>query len=75
MVKNTEYFLSKKSYLFKGLFKFIAHLQANGVVMINDRLENIIIALDREYDKDSDKILEINQAIVNGYKRLPCEAS
>ena len=56
-----------------ALFRFIQHLQANGIVMVNDRLEGIIYKLDFKYDDDVEKIKEIDQAIISGYKYLPCE--
>lgn len=57
-----------------ALFRFIQHLQANGIVMVNDRLEGIIYKLDfKYYDDDVEKIKEIDQAIISGYKYLPCE--
>lgn len=56
-----------------ALFRFIQHLQANGIVMVNDRLEGIIYKLDFKYDDDVEKIKEIDQAIISGYRYLPCE--
>lgn len=56
-----------------AVFRWLAHLNANGINVINDRLENLIIALDNAYDLDLDKAAEIDEAIRNGYKRLPCE--
>ena len=55
------------------LYTFIKHLQANGIVVINDRLWGIILALDRTFDTMEEKIAEIKKAISCGYKRLPCE--
>lgn len=55
------------------LFKFISHLAANGVTVINDRLENIILALDRTCETDNEKIALLRQSVANGYMRLPCE--
>lgn len=57
----------------QALFRFIQHLQANGIVMVNDRLEGIIIKLDFKYDDDVERIKEIDQAIISGYRYLPCE--
>lgn len=57
----------------QALFRFIQHLQANGIVMVNDRLERIIYKLDFKYDDDVEKIKEIDQAIISGYRYLPCE--
>ena len=56
-----------------ALFRFIQHLQANGIVMVNDRLEGIIYKLDFKYYDDVEKIKEIDQAIISGYRYLPCE--
>ena len=55
------------------LYTFIKHLQANGIVVINDRLWGIILSLDRTFDTMEEKIAEIKKAISCGYKRLPCE--
>lgn len=57
----------------QALFRFIQHLQANGIVIVNDRLERIIYKLDFKYDDDVEKIKEIDQAIISGYRYLPCE--
>lgn len=57
----------------QALFRFIQHLLANGIVMVNDRLEGIIIKLDFKYDDDVERINEIDQAIISGYRYLPCE--
>ncbi len=56
-----------------ALFEFIKHLQANKVVMINSRLESIIVRMDMLYECDKDKIDVIRQAINNGWKRLEFE--
>lgn len=57
-----------------SVFDFIKHLQANGCKVINSRLESLILALDRRYRADDiSKCTEIRTAIINGYKRLPCE--
>ena len=56
-----------------ALFEFIKHLKANKVVMINSRLESIIVRLDMLYETDQDKIDAIRQAINNGWKRLEFE--
>jgi hypothetical protein len=57
-----------------ALIDFIRHLKVNGVVMINSRLESLITKLDIAYGQDElAKAKEIRKAIVNGYKRLPCE--
>ena len=57
-----------------AIFRFIAHLKVSfGIVMLNDRLENLIMKLDRFYDEDSDKVNAIDDAIVKGFKKLECE--
>lgn len=57
-----------------ALLDFIRHLKVNGSVMINDRLELLILRLDQVYGTDEvEKCKEVRRAIVNGYKRLPCE--
>ena len=57
-----------------ALIDFIRHLQLNGVLMVNSRLEGLILKLDQRYANDDLlKCKEIRQAIINGYKRLPCE--
>ncbi len=61
---------------FRGaLIEFIRHLKVSfGIVVLNDRLENIIVALDLKYRTDNNaKSKEIRRAIINGYKRLECE--
>ncbi len=58
----------------ESLVNFIRHSLANGVVIINDRLEGIIVALDMKYGKDDRlKAKEVDSAISCGYMRLPCE--
>ena len=58
----------------RALIDFIRHLKLNGVVMINKRLEDLIFNLDRIYGNDElAKCREIRNAIINGYKHLPCE--
>lgn len=57
----------------EAIFRFIAHLNMNGVKVINERLKNIIAALEYNYDSDSDRIREIDEAISRGYLRLPSE--
>lgn len=60
----------KEAYL-----NFIRHLLVNGNVLINDRLESIIVKLDVLFGKDwQGKIAYINDAISKGYMRLPCES-
>ena len=56
-----------------ALMDFIKHLLANGIVMINSRLEQIIIKLDRYFHDDADKIEEVQKAISGGYKKLSIE--
>ena len=56
-----------------ALMDFIKHLLANGIVMINSRLEQIIIKLDRYFPDDADKIEEVQKAINGGYKKLSIE--
>lgn len=58
----------------EAVFRFIAHLNANGKNMINDRLEKMIIALDMKYRTDDNKkIAEIDEAIRKSYWYLPAE--
>lgn len=60
----------------ESLVNFIRHSLANGTVIINDRLEGIIVALDLKYGKDEAlKAQEVDSAISCGYKRLPCEGN
>ena len=57
-----------------AIIEFIRHLQLNGVVMLNSRLERIIIELDLMFRLDNDaKVRYLRNAINSGYKRLPCE--
>lgn len=59
----------KEAYL-----NFIRHLLANGTVLINDRLQTIIVKLDELFGNDwHSKVKYINDAISKGFKRLPCE--
>lgn len=58
----------------ESLLEFIKHLKANKITMINSRLERLIIRLDRNYGNDDcAKVVEINEAIASGFKRLPSE--
>ena len=58
----------------EALLEFIRHLQVNGVVMINSRLENIIVLLDRYYVRDElAKAEYVRSAINAGFKKLPFE--
>ena len=57
-----------------ALIEFIRHLQANGTVLINSRLEDIIVGLDMRFRNDElGKVKYIRDAISKGYKRLPFE--
>lgn len=60
------------------LIDFIRHLKISfNIVMMNNRLEDIIMKLDQKYGASEDgeklKRQEVRRAIVNGYKRLECE--
>lgn len=59
----------------KAVFRFIAHLNTNGIKVINDRLEKMVLAVDREIGKNDNyaKAAYIDDAISKGYKYLPCE--
>lgn len=58
----------------EALIEFIRHLQANGTILINSRLEDIIVELDMRFMTDeSAKVKYIKDAISKGYKRLPFE--
>lgn len=58
----------------ESVIEFIKFLKANKGVMLNSRLERLIILLDRAYGTDDNaKAQEINNAIASGYKRLPVE--
>ena len=58
----------------EALIEFIRHLQANGTILINSRLEDIIVGLDMRFMTDeSAKVKYIKDAISKGYKRLPFE--
>lgn len=58
----------------EALIEFIRHLQANGTILINSRLEDIIVGLDMRFRTDeSGKVKYIRDAISKGYKRLPFE--
>lgn len=57
-----------------AIFRFIGHLKVSfGLVMLNERLENLIIRLDMQYQNDIEKVQIIDDAIIKGYKRLGCE--
>ena len=56
-----------------AIFRFIAHLKVNfNKVMMNERLENLIITLDR-LEEEYDRVKMIDDAILKGYQRLECE--
>ena len=55
------------------LFEFIKHLKLHNVVMINSRLESIIVGLDMKYKEAVDMIACIDRAIVGGHKKLEFE--
>lgn len=58
----------------EALIEFIRHLQANGTILINSRLEDIIVGLDMRFMTDeAGKVKYIKDAISKGYKRLPFE--
>lgn len=58
----------------EALIEFIRHLQANGTILINSRLEDIIVGLDMRFMTDeSAKVKYIKDAISKGYKRLTFE--
>lgn len=61
------------SALRSAVFRFIKHLNVNGVKVINDRLYGIITSLDFAYRTDAEKIAAIDEAITKGYRRLSCE--
>ena len=48
------------------LFEFIKHCQLNGRKVINDKLEDIIIELDK-YEEDGEKVQALKTAINGGY--------
>ena len=59
-----------------AIFRWIKHLQLNGIKVINDRLETIIVRLDIHYRNNNEgKAAEIDEAISKGYTQLPCERS
>ena len=55
------------------LFEFIKHLKLHNVVMINSRLESIIVGLDMKYEENVDRLACIDRAIVGGHKKLEFE--
>ena len=48
------------------LFEFIKHCQLNGRKLTNDKLESVIIELDKQ-DTEAEKITLVNNAINGGY--------
>lgn len=58
-----------------ALIDFIRHLKTSyGILMINSRLEGLLVKLDMKYGEDTvAKCKEVRRAITNGYKRLECE--
>ena len=56
-----------------ALFRFVKHLQVNGVKIINDRLTSLIVALDMTYADDTEKVQALDEAIAKGRRRLACE--
>lgn len=60
----------------EAYFRFIAHLKVNhNVVMLNERLQTLIIRMDFSYKEDCDKIRALDEAIAKNYKRLECESA
>lgn len=56
------------------LIEFIRHLQINGIVMVNSRLEDLIVKLDMLFGNDEKAKAEyIQDSIRRGFKYLPCE--
>ena len=56
------------------LIEFIRHLQINGIVMVNSRLEDLIVKLDMLFGNDEKaKADYIQDSIRRGFKYLPCE--
>lgn len=64
-----------KGFYRETVIEFIKQLKVSfGIVMLNDRLENLLIKLDFKYGNDDKaKTEEVRRAINNGYKRLECE--
>ncbi len=57
-----------------AIFRFIAHLKVSfNLVMLNNRLENIIVKLDLYYFKNIDKVKAIDEVIAKGYRRFDFE--
>lgn len=60
----------------EAVFRFIAHLQNSFSVHVsNNRLEELIIKLDRAYETNRDKVTAIDEAIIKGYKFIDVEVA
>lgn len=60
----------------EAMFRFIGHLKVNHeVVMLNNRLQDLIIKLDMRYSKDYEKASVLDDAIAHNYKFLECETA
>jgi hypothetical protein len=60
----------------EAVFRFIAYLRNSFSVHVsNNRLEELIIKLDRVYELDSEKVTAIDEAIVKGYKFIGVEVA
>lgn len=57
----------------EAILDFIKHLLINNIKMTNDRLESLIVNVDRLYQDDIEKSNYIHNAIKKGYKYLDCE--
>ena len=60
----------------EAMFRFIGHLKVNHeVVMLNNRLQDLVIKLDMRYSKDYEKASALDDAIAHNYKFLECETA
>ena len=60
----------------EAVFRFIAYLRNSFSVHVsNNRLEELIIKLDRVYELDREKVTAIDEAIVKGYKFIGVEVA
>ncbi len=60
----------------EAMFRFIGHLKVNHeVVMLNNRLQDLVIKLDMRYSKDYEKASALYDAIAHNYKFLECETA
>lgn len=60
----------------EAVFRFIAHLKNSFSVHVsNNRLEDLIIKLDRAYELNSEKVTAIDEAIIKGYKFIDVEVA